>query len=212
MFRDSSSKKNVFRAALLGLGMGMGAGCLPSSHSPPVEITVAADGSTERAKVAIEGIIDEETALAVMTVASTLPRELDVTIDSPGGLNDAADMIVRTFRSLRSTGAVVKCRVHNQAKSAAFWILQACSVREAESSASLMIHDPGVRFKQNALLSLRELVGIVILLERDAEKIAAVIAPRMHLTVTDYRAKVAQGDWVMTPAEAIANHALDSVI
>lgn len=168
------------------------------------------------ASVAIVGIIDQDTTLRVLTALSKLPRQLEVTIDSPGGHTPAAEMIVHAFTSIRTAGTVVKCRVTGKALSAAFWILQACSIREAVPTARFMVHEPFAMwpgetgtFYRATLPTLRALVKG---LEHDSDAIANTCAPRMQLAIPDWHKRLEPGDWNMTALEALKQHALDLII
>lgn len=194
---------SCFFALVLSLACSGVAHAQPASH-------------TEVATLEILGVIDQETALTTLTAASTLPRRLDVTIDSPGGGTPSADIIVRTFTSLRSTGTVVKCRVTGKALSAAFWILQACSIREAVPGARLMIHEPRAMFPSGEVgtalvASIPFLKSLVKGLEDDSNAIANTCATRMQIAIPDWHTKLAVGDWNMTPKQALSFHALDSI-
>jgi len=185
--------------------------CLHSSfgHAEPPQVS-------QNASVSIVGVIDQGTTLQVLTVLSKLPRRLDVTIDSPGGHTPAAEMIVNAFTSIRTAGTVVKCRVTGKALSAAFWILQSCSIRESVPSARLMAHEPYAMwvgetgtYYRASLPALRDLVKG---LEHDSDALANTCATRMHIAITDWHKRLEPGDWNMTATEALKQHALDSII
>ncbi len=184
----------------------MGGEVCGASASPPSSVSNVAN-------LEIVGVIDQQTTLAVLTIVSSFPRVLNVVIDSPGGDMDAANIIVRGFKALTDSGSRINCLVTGKAMSAAFFILQACSVRIAYSHAELMIHEPSMMYagKTPVIMPLKALRGFVRELGNDSEKIADVVAPRMKMSFEAFHKKLDDGDWTMTPAEAIINHALDRI-
>ena len=80
--------------------------------------------------------------ITVATVGAVLGDDpvIKITINSPGGyVTDAVD-IVEIMETGKAMGLTYKCRVTGEAASAAFFILAACSEREAVRSAKFMWH------------------------------------------------------------------------
>lgn len=162
--------------------------------------------------VRIEGPITRDTSLAVLTAASTIPKTLNVIIDSPGGESEAALIIVKTFEALRKQGGRVNCIVTQQAMSAAFVVLQACSLRIGMKNSAFMIHEPMIVYRgpTPVVIKLKTLKMMTHSLQDDADSISVIVAPRLGLTTEQYAVKVAD-DWNMTATEALQNHAIDRI-
>lgn len=71
-------------------------------------------------------------------------KEVELIIDSDGGLTRYCKAIVSALRQLKDYRVSTSATVIGKAQSAAFIILQACDHRRATPSVDLMFHAPGV--------------------------------------------------------------------
>jgi ATP-dependent protease ClpP protease subunit len=161
--------------------------------------------------VEISGTINIDTVNKVLDVANILPEEIRVIINSPGGEVQAAEGIIGVFLYLQSDGVTIRCMVDGIARSAAFWILQACGERISTPGSTFLVHEPFAVFDGHGKLEIDELQIMHDELQGDSEKMAAVSAPRMGLTISQFHEKIRNKNWTMTSSEAIVNHALDSI-
>ncbi len=83
---------------------------------------------------------------AMVEEFSKVPRtttEIELLIDSDGGLSRRCKAIVAAIRQLKGYGVTTTAVVIGKAQSAAFTILQECDTRKATFRADLMFHAPG---------------------------------------------------------------------
>lgn len=164
--------------------------------------------------------IDPAAVLAVIGgMTSKVPvTELDVEINSHGGLVDSGTSIAALFQFLEAHGVKVKCLVTGQASSAAFVILESCSERYAVSKATLMMHEPFIIHVQEngttSAITMKVLRAMLEDLEANSKAFSDIIAPRLGLTPKQYHDRLDAGGmegWRMTAPEALANHAIDAI-
>lgn len=71
-------------------------------------------------------------------------KEVELLIDSDGGLTRRCRAIVATLRQLKDYGVITTAVVVGKAHSASFTILQACDLRRATPAADFMFHAPAI--------------------------------------------------------------------
>lgn len=82
---------------------------------------------------------------AMVEEFSRVPRtttEIELLIDSDGGLTRRCKSIVNAIRALKGYGVTTNALVLGKAHSSAFIILQECKLRKATPLADLMFHAP----------------------------------------------------------------------
>lgn len=191
--------------------------CMVTLSGFVVSSAVAADNVRS---IKLVDDIDPAAVLAVIDgMTSKVPiTELDVEINSHGGLVDSGTSVAGIFSFLESHGIKIRCLVTGQASSAAFVILQSCSERLATPKASLMMHEPFIIHVQEtgttSVISMKALRAMLESLERSSEDFASIIAPRMGLTKKQYHDRLDAGGmegWRMTAPEALTNYAIDAI-
>jgi len=128
-------------------------------------------------------------------------------INSPGGSVFAGFAIVHAIEEL---GIPVHCTVDGMAASAAFVVLQACSTRTASKRSMLMIHKASARGEfgggEDEFRNTADFLRVI------NAAMVAHCAGRMGMTDADFDAKIAGArEWWLTPSEALAARALDTV-
>jgi ATP-dependent protease ClpP protease subunit len=145
-------------------------------------------------------------------VRSEKPDAVVIIIVSRGGMMDAGERIFNTFAT---SPVPVHCYAGGIAASAAFVILQGCSDRVSDVDTHLMIHEAYYKIPagtpQDITIGHKKLLDLASSLDESNKSMCNMIGPRMQMKPEDLCAKIALGDWYMTPMEALASHAIDSI-
>jgi ATP-dependent protease ClpP protease subunit len=129
-------------------------------------------------------------------------------IASPGGDFMASK---RIFDTIKASPVPVHCYVQGMAASGAFWALQACTTRNVDPKAVLMAHTPRATFHGTVVVNKAAAYFLLEqLISREAQMVHD-LAPRMEMEESAMIQKFNEGDWVMTPEEAVAAKAIDSI-
>ena len=157
------------------------------------------------------GAVDAFSQMGIVHYIDTAIKDkrpvIDVVIDSPGGSATAAFTIMR---AILGAGRPVHCRVTGLAASAAFVILQACTVRSAADSALFMMHEAsasgemsgGVRTYQN----VTNYLGVI------NRTMVRHCARRIGIKDSELAARIEGGrEWWLTADEALAAHVIDGI-
>lgn len=140
-----------------------------------------------------------------MKLAAEHYPKLYLMIDSYGGDLDAAFQFSRTLENLK---VPVECTVDGDALSAAFFILQSCTVRKATERSVLMAHEPYFRGTVNT----SSIQSYAQRLAAFSRQFAGHCVARMKITLAEYIAKTSKTDWWMTPEEALKVGAVDELV
>jgi ATP-dependent protease ClpP protease subunit len=136
--------------------------------------------------------------------------ELVVMIDSEGG--DAAEGL-RLYRAIKASPLPTRCEVRGEANSAAAVVLMACQQRWMTKTSHIGIHNPFARVPVPTVITVEQSRLMADALEATSNTYAALIASRMHMPLTLYRARIANGAlWVLDAVEAMKSGAIDRVI
>jgi len=158
-------------------------------------------------------VLDGEPAVVATWLAEAQRAGLKrvyVEIDSPGG---GAAPGLAIAEALRMAPVTTICTVRRQASSAAYAILQACSIRIGKRGALFSTHEP--KALANGLVTRDEARSLMIQLEAFTVLYETAVQSRMEPKTTreGYRARVAAGlDWKMSADECLAAGGLDKVV
>lgn len=130
-------------------------------------------------------------------------------IASPGGDFNTSEEI---FNLIKESEIPVYCYVKKAAMSGAFWILQACTERIAESDARLMTHSPYMMTSDGQVLNRTVLTKLLSQLSMMESVMAESIASRMLMTPDELVKRLQAGDWFMSAPQAVAAHSLDRFV
>ena len=174
---------------------------VPSAASAP-----EAPGTTV---IRIDDVITQETAESVEAAVTKAEGPVIVRINSPGG---SVLPGLRIIRSLLSAPGPVICEVEDLAASMAAIILESpgCGVRRVHVYSLIMFHEAAVSgvdtLRQNESGALAERLKAVNL------ALAALVAPRLGLTVEEYLTRTLGGReiWVVG-LYAVSAHVADEV-
>lgn len=189
--------------ALVGVFWVLSAGCTAPGvlNLPPSE--------PGRADYYLTGEIDEQSDGLLNVLARADGRPLLIEIDSPGGVADEGVLIHKILRAARSPSV---CLVNGRAASAAFMVLQGCTRRAMTSTSYLFTHEPSIVFSEGASLTPAMMQFAHASLSATSERMAAILAGRMGMSVADYKKRVAGEGWNMTADQAIEANAIDVVV
>lgn len=170
-------------------------------------------------QIKISGTIDSPTVAQVIDAMSGKVTELQVEIDSPGGMVGSTKGIIEVFKFLGEHKVKIRCLVTGNASSAAFVILESCTERLATSKATMMMHEPFLVHipdgdDKPSFMSIKAIRTMLAELEDDSKYFADVITPKMLLTPKQYHDRLDAGGmegWRMTAPEALTNHAIDAI-
>jgi ATP-dependent protease ClpP protease subunit len=112
--------------------------------------------------------------------------------------------------ALRSSRAPTRCTVDGMAASMAAVVLEACSIREAKSYSVILFHEarvmPSGPMRRADLQEQADTLGAL------NHAMALIVAPRLHMDVAVFAARIAAGDWAMAADQALAARAIDTVL
>ena len=130
-------------------------------------------------------------------------------IDSPGGSVFAGLKWIKEVNHYRKQGLKTVCVVDPFAASMGFVFLQAaCDVRLMTKGSVLLAH----RGSGSAEGTVEQMAESVELLEAVNFALSELQAARMHITVEEFRARVAKHAWSMGWAEALEVGAIDGTV
>ncbi len=143
--------------------------------------------------------------------------DIELLLDSPGGDVLAA---FRMAALLATAKPIVHCLVGRGAESAALVLLQGCDDRAASPTSHLMEHYATVTMVKDGAYSAEVLSEMVEGLKESRQLMVEILAERSLATlgVSDavpaslIALRLSQGDWEMSPAEAVAFGFLDRVV
>lgn len=160
--------------------------------------------------VKLFGLITDNTvggltlALEKVQDMTVKPASIFIEIDSPGGEYQAG---FELSKAIESVPVPVICRVDGQASSMAFFVLQSCDIRISSGRSTLMIHETVMV----GALHRKELSSLTRSMEVKNAALAHQCTKRAKVSVPDFLAKIAEGDWWMTPDEALKLGFIDVV-
>jgi ATP-dependent protease ClpP protease subunit len=156
--------------------------------------------------VDVEHVVPLVLAIGIINeIAEKKPDVIVLEINSGGG---DVDIGFELSKAIEGSAIPVLCAVDGEAASMAFFILQSCQIRVATPRSRLMIHEVTIVGPINT----RTLPGILEILEMYNNLMIEHISSRMTMDKEAIRKKVSEGDWWMTPTEAIQFGALDGII
>lgn len=130
-----------------------------------------------------------------------------VDIDSPGGSVNVMLSIMRQMDQARKQGMTIRCRVDGMAASAAAVIFEtSCDIREMDSGASLLFHEPSLSDMGGKEGDLRRAADALADMNK---RMAILVAPHLRMTAAQYIAWVADRDRWLSADEAKAMGAAD---
>jgi ATP-dependent protease ClpP protease subunit len=160
----------------------------------------------------IGGIDMEAMASAYIQLLDTKGPEVSVRINSPGGNPMAVLLFIDLARDAKVEKKMhVTCVATMMAASAAFLLLESdfCDVRQAEPATILLAHEASMRSgdaeKPNEMEDSQNFLRVL------NRVLAAVIAPRIGMTVDGYLAWIAGHDRALAPDQALELGMLDRV-
>ncbi len=168
-------------------------------------------------RIAIVGLLGESTSRelgeALKIAENNGATDLEILIDSHGG-NIGVGFGMTSL--IAETKILTHCLVGHVAESSAFLLLQGCDDRAALASSRLMAHHPfmylpagvvfsaeGLKMAADSLFQSRALL-IETLAVKSLEKLGAA--------ADEIALRLGEGDWVMSPTEAVAFGFLDRVV
>lgn len=123
----------------------IGAFLVPTAYAGllPVSRTVDAQTVVYLTQIITPDTMDMSAKRFFALVESEAP-EINIIIDSPGGVNYIMWAVIKGIDTYKNNGGVVNCYITNLAASAAAEIFLGCTNRYATKNAKFMIHDPAV--------------------------------------------------------------------
>lgn len=134
-------------------------------------------------------------------------KALMVTILSPGGEIEASKTIAKAI----STATIPVDCVAVVAASGAFLAFESCRTRYVMPKSLLITHE-GRYIGVEGPARVEDLMDMAARLRAQNRAMAKIIAARLQMTVADYEAKVAEGDWKIDATDAVAVHAADAMV
>lgn len=134
-------------------------------------------------------------------------KEIDITIDSPGGSVMDGWRLSRAIEAAEDAGVPVICTVDGMAASMAFYELQSCTVRVMKKRSLLMAHGPAMASLGGKAQTLEEEAAFLRALER---ALANHETAKMKIGVDEFIRR-SQKDWWMGYGEALEVGAVDLV-
>lgn len=178
-----------------------------------VEVDTICDSTPCVAVGAIVGPITPSIAAHIVAYIQQAKKEkanaVVIGISSGGGDFTASRII---FDTIQESDIPVHCYVKNMAASGAFWILQGCAHRVAETTATLMVHSPYIRFSGDAKMRIKDLRNTALELEFLRLLMVTSIAPRMGMLPDAMLSRIENVDWFMTSYDALKYRAIDSIV
>lgn len=162
-----------------------------------------------RADYYLTGEIDEQSTEILDVLIRADGRPVLIEINSPGGV---ADEGLAIHKILRASKSPTTCLVNGRAASAAFLVLQGCTRRSMTSTSYLFMHEPTIVFAQGATLTPAPMEMALASLDKTADDMAKIIAPRLDMSVDAYKARVRGEGWTMRADDAISANAIDVVV
>lgn len=166
------------------------------------------------AVLSVTGMITDESVEATQAaLADALvsgAESIVFIIDSGGGNVEAGE---RLARDIERTQVPVTCIVDGEAASMAFYLLQSCPTRLATLRSKLMVHEPFMVVQ--AIVHLKDVEAMLADMRKMVDEVGRHCSSRMNITYDEYSTRVLAAEketWWMTPAEALAVHALDRVV
>lgn len=181
--------------------------CLSLAGGPATPAPAVANPA---AVAAIEGDITDRSVGPLIMALRSLPQmavkppAVVLHIDSPGGEYDAG---FRLAKAIEDAPVPVICIVDGDAASMAFFVLQSCDSRIATPRSTLMIHETALIGK----IRRQDVGSLVRSMEVKNAALAQQCTKKAKISVTEFLAKIGQGDWWMTPQEALTLGFLDAV-
>lgn len=194
-------KKSLFAALLVGLALVSGP-CI-AADAPPLPTTMRLQGRI---------CADTVNPLVVnLQKIGKLPKEqrpaaVILEIDSEGGEYPSFFLLAKV---IEMSPFKVFCTVDGTAASGAFYVLQSCDQRVATARSILMWHGASV---SDATVNARNAPSLFRYLETVNAGMAHHVSKKLKIPFELVVQKMAEGDWWMTPDEALTIGALDAVI
>lgn len=139
--------------------------------------------------VRIDGEINNKSAAKFLTdMTATFSGELTrvILIDSPGGIVDAGESMIRLIEMEKKTGIKVICVAVHDVSSMAFEILTSCSVRLSLAGTRFLVHKISAFPDCKERLTAKYLRRMADQLDKAEEGMRARNAAAMGLTLKDY--------------------------
>ncbi len=139
-------------------------------------------------------------------------RHFYLRIDSLGGDLDVGNGLIVGINELKKQGAHLTCLVDQKAESMAFVILQAvCDVRIGTKNAVFMAHnghfapsaDGGIQDVKSENINWLAVLN---------ESMALTCANRLDLSLTEYKSRIADKDWIIVGKEALRENIIDLML
>jgi len=168
--------------------------------------------TTNKVSIEINDRISEQSVKGIIqTVKTVLKQGGNVTeiwfrINSFGGEVDAGNKLIDLIEQLP---VKTVCVADHRAYSMGFVILESCDVRLMTKRTMLMAHEPSVSEVNG---NEHELKRIAELLQKGNIAMAEFIAPKLHMSVKEYLAKINDKEWWMTADDAKKSHAVDDFV
>jgi len=160
------------------------------------------------------GPITSKSVVPVVAALAVAETSVDIDINSPGGSVPAAETVIHAMNDADARGVQVVCIVNHTAASAAFIVLQGCPIRVARKGSFLMMHRLyyGHLEKGRFVRDEPKDENARMVLEQTEQAVAQFISVRLGITVDEYEAFVADGDWAMGATEALKFHVVARVV
>lgn len=152
----------------------------------------------------------EEVEALVRVAAHDQADAVVLAIHSIGGDFGASK---RIYDAIKSSPVPFYCYVSGTAASGAFWVLQACRERVAETTAMLMVHQAYFHFSVGTPVTRTDLADLLSKLDAMNDVMFSAVAPRMGLKTEELAAKCLQsGNWYFSGKSALAYHVVDALV
>lgn len=186
--------------------------CAPARRFPDVRAQASAYRYVNTVDV---GEVDEENMVRAYRQVRALARggakTVTLRIDSPGGSVFLGLKWIQMVTDLKKTrGFRVNCVVDGGAYSMAAVILESpvCDARFATPGSTLLFHNAQGGGRGTA----EEVRSALAMIEALNQALGALVADRMRIPYSLYRAHVDRGDWVLAVPDALLYGALDAQI
>lgn len=197
-------------ALMLLTGQGLPDLAIPELPAIP-EVAVVDENHT--AKLEFSGYIDEDSsAKFIANLRSALDqgaKSISIRLNSDGGDFDSAHLMSQAVEDATSK-ATIECIVDGDALSAAFYFLQSCQTRIATARSVFMAHEP--YFQSLKVANRARMTDSLVQIKTMSIQYSEQCAARMKISAAEFRKKIYNTDWWMTPKEALDLGIVDQVI
>ena len=179
------------------------------------------EGNSKIFRASLTGVFHENVERQMVELLERGERDgatdMELLIDSNGGNIETA---VHLAALISQSSISVHCLAGRNTQSAAFIVLQGCDDRAALPSSTLMEHQPYVVLDKPTRGHAAELRHYAdglnevqkIMIEILAVRSTMTLGTEKGLTLDEVEKHLAEGDWTMTPTEAIGFGLLDRVV